>query len=145
MIASKPDESRAKYKLEDLIDIGQFQSLQDKLNEIETGKLIKESEEQFRSIFELAPTGMLLLGLDGSFIKVNRAFCEMTGYSDAELGSMSFKEITHPEDLQESNEWVEKLIDGEVTSIDFEKRYIHKSGQIVWGSVRAMLRGSTFT
>ena len=110
------------------------------LKEIETSKQIKESEEQFRSIFELAPNGMLLVGIDGRFLQVNRSFCDMLGYSESELLSLTFREITHPEDLSRSNEWVNKLLDGEATIIDLEKRYIHKSGQIVWASVRALLK-----
>jgi len=110
------------------------------LKEIETGKMIKESEEQFRTIFELAPNGMLLLGIDGKFIKVNRAFCSMIGYTKEEVKSMTFGEITHPDDLSESNEWVTKLLNNEVSTIDFEKRCFHKSGRIIWAYVRAMLK-----
>lgn len=110
------------------------------LKDIETKRRIRESEEQFRSIFELAPTGMLLLKLDGKFLKVNESFCEMVGYSETELLNMTFLDITYPEDRLTSVEWVRSLIAGEQKSMDCEKRYVHKSGEIVWGSVRALLK-----
>jgi two-component system, cell cycle sensor histidine kinase and response regulator CckA len=63
----------------------------------------------------------------------------MLGYSENELLSMTFREVTYPDDLEQSNEWVQKLIAGSITSMDLEKRYLHKSGNVVWGVVRAIL------
>jgi len=125
--------------IKEMIDVISVSGLKN-LKEIETGKLVAENEEKFRSIFELAPNGMLLLGIDGKFLKVNKSLCDMLGYTENELLSMTFRDITYHEDLLESNQWVTQLVNNEISEIDFEKRYIHKSGEIVWVIVRALLK-----
>ena len=59
----------------------------------------RESEEQFRLSIDEAPTGMALVSLDGRFVRVNRAFCEVVGYGPAELTKLTFQDLTHPEDV----------------------------------------------
>jgi len=110
------------------------------LKEIEVGKQIKESEEQFRAIFEFAPNGILMLSTTGSFLKVNKALCDMLGYTESELMGFTFKDITYPDDLSLSNEWINQLINNEINVVDFEKRYVHKSGRLVWVNIRALLK-----
>ncbi|MFH0957643.1 MAG: PAS domain S-box protein, partial [Pseudomonadota bacterium] len=100
---------------------------------------LRQSEEMFRVAFEHAPVGMCLVNPDGSFLNVNGGFCHMLGYSESELLSKTFRDITHPDDLDASNEWVRKLLAKETTIIDLEKRYLHKAGHVVWGTVRAFL------
>jgi PAS domain S-box-containing protein len=97
------------------------------------------NEEIFRSVFDNAPIGKCLVSLEGRFLKVNSAFCHMLGYSESELLSMTFVEVTHPDDISASNEWVRNLLSGKSTSIDLEKRYLHKTGNVVWGIVRSFL------
>ena len=60
---------------------------------------LRESEERFRLTIDEAPIGMALVSLDGRFVRVNRAFCEVVGYEPAELTNLTFQDITHPEDL----------------------------------------------
>jgi PAS domain-containing protein len=65
----------------------------------QTEKALKESEECFADAFEHAPIGMALVSTEGRWLKVNRALCKLVGYSEAELLSRNFQEITCPEDL----------------------------------------------
>ena len=97
------------------------------------------SEEIFRSVFDNAPIGKCLVSLDGRFLRVNSAFCHMLGYTESELLSMTFGEVTYPDDLSSSNEWVRNLLSGKSTDMDLEKRYLHKTGNVVWGIVRPFL------
>jgi PAS domain S-box-containing protein len=101
--------------------------------------LLRESEERFRSTFEQGPVGMVLVNPSGKFIKVNVSFCAMLGYSADELIEKTFGDVTHPDDLADSIEWVEQLIAGKAKSIELEKRYLHKQGTVVWGIVKALL------
>lgn len=55
----------------------------------------------FETVFTAAPTGMAMIGIDGSLIRVNQAFCQLTGYSEAELSRMKFQDLIHPEDSEE--------------------------------------------
>ena len=60
---------------------------------------LQESEERFRLTVDEAPIGMALVGLDGHFVRVNRALSEIVGYTSTELTEITFQAITHPEDL----------------------------------------------
>jgi diguanylate cyclase (GGDEF)-like protein/PAS domain S-box-containing protein len=98
---------------------------------------IRESEEQFRSFFEYASIGTVMANLEGRFTKVNRAVCEMLGYSEQELLKKTFHDITHPDDLKEYLEHVQRLLSGETDFFRMEKRYIHKDGHSVWVALNA--------
>lgn len=91
-----------------------------------------ESDSLFQSAFDYAAIGMALVAPNGTFMKVNRALCDLTGYSEAELLQRTFQEITHPEDLQGDVVNAERLLTGEISTYQLEKRYFHKSGAIVW-------------
>ncbi len=62
-------------------------------------RALHESEERFRLTIDDAPIGMALVALDGRFVRVNRALCEIVGYSSDELTALTFQAITHPDDL----------------------------------------------
>jgi diguanylate cyclase (GGDEF)-like protein/PAS domain S-box-containing protein len=96
---------------------------------------LRESEKHFREIIEHAPLGMTTVTLDGRFIQVNQAFCDIVGYQKDELKNLSFGAITHPDDINISLENIQKLIAGEIDSYRIEKRYFHKDGHIVWAQV----------
>lgn len=93
---------------------------------------LRDSEERFRNAFDYAAIGMGLLAIDGRFLKVNRSFCEITGYSNAEMLATQFQTITHPDDLEIDLVYARQLLSGEINSYHLEKRYIHKQGHIVW-------------
>jgi PAS domain S-box-containing protein len=93
---------------------------------------LRVSEERFRTAFENAAIGMGLFDLDGRFLQVNQAYSALTGYSEPELLAMSFKEITHPDDLEADLTQFQRLVAGEMSSYQIEKRYIRKDGEAVW-------------
>jgi PAS domain S-box-containing protein len=93
---------------------------------------LRESEERFSSAFEYASIGMALLTPEGRSFRVNRALCNLTGYSEAELLKKTFQDITHPEDLQVDLSYVSQLLRGEIHSYQMEKRYLHKLGHAIW-------------
>jgi len=94
-------------------------------------RTLQESEERFRLTVDEAPIGMALVALDGQFVRVNRALCEIVGYTVAELTTLSFQAITHPDDLDEDRAAAEQLIRGDIPRYQREKRYLTKSGTIV--------------
>jgi len=93
---------------------------------------LQESEERFRSAFDSAAIGMALVALDGRWLKVNCALCEIVGYSEEELLATTFQAITHPDDLETDLDYVRQLLEGKIRSYEMEKRYIHKLGHVVW-------------
>lgn len=109
--------------------ISQVQDISDRKRAEEA---LKNSEERFRLSFESAAVGMGLVNINGTFMQVNRAFCEMVGYSERELFSLSVYDLTHPEDLNIELELVCQLLDGQIPYYHMEKRYVHKRGYEVW-------------
>ncbi len=101
---------------------------------------LSEQQENFRISFEHAAIGIAKVSLEGQFLHVNPYWLSFLGYSHAELLTLSFQDITHPEDLQFSLECMERLLQGVVDNCNHEKRYVHKNGDIVWGSLTVSIR-----
>lgn len=98
---------------------------------MEMESALRRAELQFRLTLDQAPIGIALVGLDGRFLRVNAAWCEITGYSAEELASLTFQDITVPEDLAADLELVGRLLRGEIPRYSLEKRYLHKRGHPV--------------
>lgn len=105
----------------------------------QSAQQVWDSEERFRNAFDHASSGRSLIGLDGHFIRVNQALCNMLGYRAEELLSKGFADVTHPDDLAISRECVRCLLAGEQPDYHMEKRYLRRDGTVVWASVGAVL------
>jgi PAS domain S-box-containing protein len=90
-------------------------------------------ERRFANAFEHAAIGMALTALDGRLFKVNRALCQMLGYEAEPLQQMTWKEITHPDDIQEGERFFRRTLTGEIASYQREKRFLRKDGTVIWG------------
>ncbi|MBA5873251.1 MAG: PAS domain S-box protein [Nitrospira sp. CR1.2] len=94
---------------------------------------VKESEARFRKVFDDAPIGMGIVGADGRFVQVNEALCGLIGFSREELSEQTFREITHPDDLDKDVRLVDEVFAGKRRSYQLEKRYLTKGGGMIWG------------
>lgn len=92
----------------------------------------REMETRFRTLFEQAQAGMAFTTLDGHITTVNPAFCELVGFSDAELRTLSLLDITHPDDVPTLREAMQQMLAGEEEGRRIEKRYTRKDGEHVW-------------
>jgi len=97
------------------------------------------SQRQFQSAFDNAALGVCYVSLEGQFIEVNVSFTEIFAYSDEEIRSLSFHDITHPDDLNIGSELLKKLLSGKLSKAIFEKRYIGKNKNIIYASVGVSL------
>jgi diguanylate cyclase (GGDEF)-like protein/PAS domain S-box-containing protein len=88
-------------------------------------------ENLYRSAFDNA-AGLALVSPNGRWLTVNRALCEMLGYSDAELLSSSISDVSHPDDVGTVLVNIDKLLTGTISSYQVELRYLHKLGHPVW-------------
>ena len=109
----------------------------------QTELALKESEFRFREIFAEAPIGIALAYPDGQVFQVNSAFCQMLGYSEPELSALNLRKITHPEDLEAEQLYIQQLLQGEISIYQLEKRYLKKNQELLWTQVtRGVVRDS---
>jgi PAS domain S-box-containing protein len=92
---------------------------------------LEASEQNFRQIFEEAPIGMAVVGLDEKFRQANGALCHMLDYSEEELRRRTPFDLTHPEDLESSRE-LAKLMLADKSHSSIEKRYVRRNSDVVW-------------
>ncbi len=91
-----------------------------------------DTNRVFRSTFEDAAIGMAMTSLEGRWLKVNKALCEILGYSEGELLATTFQDVTFPDDLQAAIDLNRRMVEGRIASYQIEKRYVRKGGGIVW-------------
>ena len=99
---------------------------------------LRNSEEMFKKVFEKSIIGKSLTSIDGK-LTVNKAFCDIVGYSQEELSGMKFVDITHKDDIELNLKGNNSILNGEKESSHWEKRYIHKTGNIVWVDISTIL------
>jgi PAS domain S-box-containing protein len=100
-------------------------------DQVDAEEKLRASEERFRSAVEYSAIGMALVSLEGRWLQVNPALCDMLGYDPEELLRLSFQDITHPDDLDDDLAHVAALLAGDVTNYQMEKRYFRKTGSVV--------------
>jgi diguanylate cyclase (GGDEF)-like protein/PAS domain S-box-containing protein len=89
----------------------------------------RHSDDHFEQVFERAPIGTGLMDLDGRWTLVNRALCEITGYTREELIGRGFAEITHEDDVGSDVEQYAQLLAGAIPAFQVEKRYVSAAGE----------------
>jgi PAS domain S-box-containing protein len=99
----------------------------------------REAEERFRVAFQHSPIGMALVSLEGRWLRVNQALCDMFGYSEAELLVKGFPDLTHPDDLGRDFDNLRRMVSGESTCFRTDKRYLHAGGRVVWAHLETVL------
>ncbi len=123
---NKEIEERKKVQSE----LELYKNSLEKLVEKRTREL-QEAQALLSKAVDDADIGMVLVKPDGQFKRVNGKFCEIMGYSTAELLQKTFQEITHPEDYDVGNDVVRALIEGKSEQAEFKKRYIRKNGEVI--------------
>jgi PAS domain S-box-containing protein len=108
-----------------------------RLAEAERGR--RDSEAQFRAIFDRAGVGIATVSVDGVILASNPALRHMLGYSEAELRGMTLAQLTHAEDYAGEVQLARDLLDGRIETYQLDKRYIRKDGCIMWGRLTTSL------
>ena len=97
--------------------------------------------ERYKTIFSLSAAGMAQVALDGRFLQVNSRLCEITGYTEAQLLGRRLRDVTHPDDIDYSEQLARDLIEGRLDNVRTEKRYLKADGSLLWVSLAvAVLR-----
>ncbi|EHE8216796.1 diguanylate cyclase [Salmonella enterica] len=93
---------------------------------------LRGKNEILESIFENSTIGMALVAPSGLWVKVNNSLVQMLGYTDSHLLSITFQDITHPDDLTTDLQKLEVLSHGDIPFYQLEKRYLTASGKYIW-------------
>ena len=101
----------------------------------ESRKPAGEGETRFRSLFRDSVVGMAVVAPTGEFLQANPAFCEFLGYSEQELLGQTVQSVTYPEDWEASSKAIQQALTSGPRIHRFDKRYLHKRGQVLWGEV----------
>jgi PAS domain S-box-containing protein len=102
---------------------------------VQTQEALLESESKFRKLYEEGPFGMAYINKEFRYMTANQTYIDMFGYSEDELQQMTFKDITHPDDINIDLPYIQQLIKKEIPVYKTDKRYIRKNGQVIWGSL----------
>ncbi len=93
---------------------------------------LRRAETLYRDIFDQAPVGIVYADRSGKLLRFNPAFCFMLGFDAAELAEKGLGDFTFAEDVARVSGALERLWNGEVQSVDVEKRYVRKDGSALW-------------
>jgi PAS domain S-box-containing protein len=93
---------------------------------------LRESEERFRTTFEQAAVGVAHISREGRYLRVNRRYAEILGYSRDEFAQLTVQELTHPDDLGEDLARTERVWNGELQTYSIEKRILRPDGRTAW-------------
>jgi PAS domain S-box-containing protein len=96
-------------------------------------KALRESERLFRTVYERSPVGIgLVESLSGRFLQVNPKLCEIAGRREEELLRLDVASITHPDDIEQTSEYMRLLAEEKVASYETDKRYLRPDGSVRW-------------
>ncbi|MBD1835529.1 PAS domain S-box protein [Cyanobacteria bacterium FACHB-472] len=115
---------------------GQFQGVLGMFTNITSRKqaqeALKESDRLFHATFDRVAVGIAHVGIEGQWLLVNQKLCDIVGYTQEELLTRTFQDITHPDDLDTDIEYVRQVLASELQTYSMEKRYIRKDGSHKW-------------
>lgn len=94
---------------------------------------VRTSEQRFRAIFDSSSLGISVTSIQGYSIQYNTAFRDMFGYSDEDLKTLTFMDMTHPEDVEPHLSLIQEVMAGKRNGFTLDKRYLKKNGDVLWG------------
>ncbi|MDO9437541.1 PAS domain S-box protein [Hydrogenophaga sp.] len=116
-----------------LVVVGSIGLMQSKNRELrEATAEIHRSAQQLEDTFEQSATGMAHSHIGGEWIRINKTYCDIVGYTKAEMLTMHFRDFTHADDLGRDMHQLQRTLNNEINHYTFEKRYIHRKGHVVW-------------
>src|SRR5216684_3031530 len=96
-------------------------------------KALRESEMRFRTVYERSPVGITLVDSHtGRFLQANPKFCEIAGRTEEELLRIDVGSMTHPDDVEHGNEYLQQLAEEKLANYEMDKRYLRPDGSVRW-------------
>ncbi|MBW4691244.1 MAG: response regulator [Lyngbya sp. HA4199-MV5] len=97
----------------------------------EASAVLQDSEERFRNAFDQVAIGMALVGLDDRWLKVNPALCQLLGYAESELLTLTVAAIVDPADLPQFTACYQTMLAGKATTNPMALRFRHPNGHLI--------------
>jgi PAS domain S-box-containing protein len=98
-----------------------------------------QTEERFRTSFTYGAAAKALIGIEGNWLQVNPAFCQLMGYDEADLLQKTIDELTYPDDRHAERRQLRQLLVGAIPSFQVEKRFLNANGSVVWSLISVAL------
>ena len=111
----------------------------------EAEEALIKNQEKLLSVFNVANSGILMVDKNGRFLLYNDWCCNMLGYSKEEFSKLSSSDITHPDDIEKSQDYLHKIIEGKIDKYQIEKRYLRKDKSFFWGKISVSIITDTNT
>jgi len=89
-----------------------------------------------QELWDKAVIGVAEVGINGQWLRVNPTICSLLEYTQSELEDKTFQQVTHPDDVGDDMHMIQKLLQGELDHYVMTKRYITKTGRVVWIKLR---------
>ena len=132
-------ECYARYALDDN-EIGGIVSIsRDVTQHAQMEQQLNQIEARFEATFDQSSLGMAMVNLDGSLLRINRKFAEMSGIEIARLSQYHYRELMLPEEIENSTQNAERLISGEIATLSIERRLTRRDGQSFWAQFTVSL------
>ncbi len=123
------------------LDEGHIVAIAHDISKLEKAELrMRKDEALFRGIFEKSPIGMSLVSTSGKWMMVNQSLCDILGYDKSELLQLSFKDVSHPDDIAENLNGLQQLLDAKIDVYRTRKRYERKDKVFIWVSLNVSLQ-----
>lgn len=114
-----------------------YGTIQDITEEVINKQNLGKAEALFKTAFENAGVGMVIINKEGQYIDANNAYINFIGYSKQELGSMRIFDVTDAEYSALDKIHLQELTTGITKRKEYDKKFIHKNGKTLWGFVTA--------
>ena len=125
-------EAHGRYELENPEIGGIVWVARDVTQRVQMEEQLNRSENRFAATFEQSSLGMALVALDGSFLRINQTFSDLTGIARDRMSEHHYREIMPPDAVATAPESAQKLLDGEVKSLSLERQLCHQNGESRW-------------
>jgi len=102
---------------------------------VKAQEALAKSEAKYKALFQNSALAIGIRKVDGTYIEFNEAYSKMLGYSNEELKYLTQEDLTHPDDIGITKNNMNISSEGKADILKYEKRYIHKNGNIIWGEV----------